>query len=388
MRLVERFDTDEQTTLIGPGALKRLRQELEARKLSRLYVVSSTRAAKSRAGEVVREQLAGLVVGTFETVQPHAPRSDVEVMSERAGSLRADAIVAFGGGSSSDSAKALSLLLAGAEPRAGNGGWGDKPVGTLCPVVAVPTTLSGAEYTAWGALLDNGRKVGFPAVGRATAAKVVVYDPEAFSDVPDEVLQTTGMNALAHCLESAYSRETNLITQAIAHEGTIVLARGMLQLAIAGDGPGAISWLMTGAVLGGLCLATGGACIHHGLCHALGTTFGMAHGISNSVILPYALEFNAPYTRDIQENLAQALGGVLDEFSVVHGPSLPEQVAAVQAVIGVPTNLRDAGAVEGRLGEVAAEAMKSPTVQRNPRDIHAAGELLDVLGRAYRGALQ
>jgi alcohol dehydrogenase class IV len=269
--------------LIGARSLDNLDEQLQSLGIERAVLLASSRASSSGAATLVRELAGKRLAGEFTAIRPRAPIEDITRAFEVAEGVRADGLVTVGGGSSIDAAKAVALLLGGVQAASLAGMHTPDEFQSVAPVVAVPTTLSGAETTRGGMFYKDGEKLAFG--GDGLGARLIVHDPRQLADVPVAVIASTGMNALAHCLEGLICLSANPITDAMALEGAERLARGMVQLTRDDSPIDVITDLQVGAALGGLCLDTSGIGVHHALCHALGAVYGVAHGASNSVVL-------------------------------------------------------------------------------------------------------
>jgi alcohol dehydrogenase class IV len=392
-----RYVMPDQTLLIGPGTIASLSGELRARGIRSVALVSSPRASRSIAAEMTRAALTKVrIVARFEAVREHAPMADSERWARSLAQEPPDAMVAVGGGSASDTAKAISILL-------GEGGRMEDHCSVFTPpdqlevpatpapkipVFAVVTTLSGAEITpGGGATTDAGVKRVFwdPKI----ASRVAIFDTTALSGVPDEVLLTTGMNGLAHCAEGLYSRTRNPLSSALAREGARNFAEGLLALARDDSGDAeALLTLSVAAAIGGAVISNARVGIHHALCHVLGAACGLPHGVANSVMLPFALEYNYSETARAQEALADSIRPAL-EASGLHSTGSPAKlVATLQRAIGVPASLRAAGLDHGLLGRVAGDVMQDRGLFFNPRRVDDSGEMQRLLENAWEGRLE
>ncbi len=313
---LSRVVQSDQTFLFGPGCAREpLGEEIAQRRWRRVALLASNSAVQSGArDDLMRLALAGVeAVVVNEPIAGHAPIADSERIARHLAGGTLDAIVALGGGSVSDTAKAVSILLA-------EGGRLEehcsefRPPDTFVnrvlscpkiPVVAVATTLSGAEVTpGGGATTASGVKRTFwdPQV----ACRIIAYDTELIGKVPSDILVSTSMNALAHCAEGLYSRTSNPISTAQALHAVRLLSRGLRSVAIEPDAGGAdtggsplpdpMSELAAGAALSGLVISNARVGLHHAICHVLGARLALPHGVANSVMLPHVLRFNEPET--------------------------------------------------------------------------------------------
>jgi alcohol dehydrogenase len=387
----------EQVLLFGPGAAgERLGAELRARRWRAVALFASPSAAASGQLDRLRAgALAGCeVIAVHGRVRAHAPAADSEAIAAGLRGRRLDALVALGGGKVVDTAKGVAVLLAEGGRLEDHCSLFTPPDRYLprelpapkLPVVAVPTTLAGAEMTpGGGATNDRGVKRTFwdpKLVGRVSA-----YDPEVLGATPAGVLATTGMNALAHCAEGLYSRTANPVSTALALEATKGLADALPAIR-AEASPGAAAAAGTrlpaevGAALGeaaalaGMVIANARVGLHHAICHVLGARYGVPHGVANAIMLPPVLRFNLEATRDAQRRFAEALG-------VEAAEDPPEVVRRFRDALDVPARLHDAGLHRRDLDRVAADLMQERGLYFNPRRVDGPSQVREVLEWAW-----
>ena len=296
----------------------------------------------SRALLVTSERFADLdipVAVRFLGVRRHAPLGTVAAAG--AAAQDADSLVGLGGGSAIDTAKAVSAA-------------------TGLPLIAVPTTYAGAEWTPYFGIRDEERRVKTGGSGANTAG--IVYEPRLTLDLPLDESVGTALNALAHCAEALYSGEC---------EDAVVGARligGHLPAVVAdGHDLEARTGLLEGAMHGGKALADRGLYLAHAIAQALGGRYGLPHGAMNALSLPPALRFNEPVVPEAIARLGEALG--------TDDPALRVEELAR---IGGFERLRDFGVSEEDLPSLAAEVEVRPGARANPRPVTAedAEELL------------
>jgi alcohol dehydrogenase class IV len=389
-----------QTLLSGSGAVDTLGAELQSLGVRRVALLSSPSVSRGAAFARVTAQLAATeIVETFTATRPHAPIADTEALAARLAAHAPDAIVALGGGSVSDTGKACSVLLA-------EGGHVEDHCSTFTPpdqlhqpilrqpkipVIAIPTTLSGAEMTpgAGATNADNVKRVFWD---HQTAARVAIFDPEVLRETPSELLVTTAMNGLAHCAEGLYSRAKNPVSSALAIRGAGLFARGLTLQAREGPTEAALLALGEAAALGGMVISHARVGLHHAICHVLGAHLGLHHGTANAVMLPYVLDYNEPATVAEQRDLARALiAGLSDagaDVAALHAGPEPDAAAAVAEVerlAGAPRSLREVGVAQDALPEVALRTMADRGLFFNPRRVGSLDEVSEILDHAWAG---
>ncbi|HYG46165.1 MAG TPA: iron-containing alcohol dehydrogenase, partial [Bordetella sp.] len=296
----------------------------------------------------------------------------------------ADCLVAFGGGSVADTAKAAALLAAEGGELASHATRFTPPATVYMPpllraklpIVAVPLTASGAEVTpSFGIRTEAGEKLMF--WDAQLASRVVLLDPQLNAAMPAPVMLETGMNALAHCIEGLYSTHGSPIASALALDGAQRLRAALRRVAADAADVDARGELLLAAHMAGMVLASARSCLHHALCHVLGATTAAAHGALNAVILPHALRYNLPAAREPLGALAAAWSaGTQPEAAI-------EQVAALQAGLGVPQRLRDLGIARELLPQVARRTLHERGLACNPRRVGGAAELQALLDAAW-----
>ena len=386
-----------QTLLTGPGALDTLCAELRTLGAHRVALLSSPSVSRGDVFRRVTEKLAGCeIVETFTAIRPHAPISDTEELAARLAGLAPDAIVALGGGSVSDTGKACAVLL-------GEGGHIEEHCSTFTPpdqllqpilsqpkipIIAIPTTLSGAEMTP-GAGATNAENIKRVFWDPQVSARVAIFDPTVLRETPTELLVTTAMNGLAHCAEGLYSRAKNPVSSSLAIRGAGLFARGLALQARDKQDPQALQDLGEAAALGGMVISHARVGLHHAVCHVLGAYLGLRHGTANAVMLPYVLDYNEPATAVEQRDLAHAIfRGLRDaDAEPSDGDTLDAAaaVAAIQRISGAPSSLREVGVEQSDLDAVAERTMADRGLFFNPRRVQSIDEVRGVLDHAMEG---
>jgi alcohol dehydrogenase class IV len=193
---------------------------------------------------------------------------------------------------------------------------------------------------------------------------------------------STGINALAHCVEAVYSITRNPLSTAAALQGVGHLTRALPRAVADGDDIDARTELLLGAYLAGTAISTVKLGLHHGLCHVLGGTAGVPHGIANSIMLPHVMRFNADATAPELAAVARAMG-VAGQSDSQLAEQAAQAVYDLIAHMGLPQRLRDVGVAEADLPHLAEIALKSPTVQNNPKSMTDAAQTETVFRAAW-----
>jgi maleylacetate reductase len=292
-----------QRIVFGLDALDSVDEVVKTAGGRRVMLVTTSGRRASGAGERLVGLLGRRLVGVFDGVRSHVPTSAVAEALRLADSLDVDAVVSFGGGSCADLAKAVCFFT---EQRSGRPGMSylDRPAVVH---VAIPTTYSGAELTPFFGMTDESthRKTG--AGGPTIAPVAALYDPVVTLSTPVTVSAETGMNALAHGVECAYSPARTPEAEAIALAAVRRVAAALPGVV---DDPFSLtarSAMLEAAVLGGRCLQNATMGAHHGLAQLIGGRTGIAHGLANAILLAHVMRWNTEAIPAEAARIAQAL---------------------------------------------------------------------------------
>jgi maleylacetate reductase len=288
------------------------------------------------------------VAERFHGVRPHAEVAAVREAAQRAQAV--DGLVALGGGSAIDSAKAV-----GAE--------------TGLPVVAVPTTYSGAEWPPFFGMRDPER--GIKGGGSGAPPVAIVYEPRLTLDLPRGESGGTALNALAHCAEALYVSGRNAEADRDALEGARLIGEALPVVLADGHDLEARTTLLRGAMHAGAALASAGLGLGHAMAQALGGRYGISHGAANALCLPPALRFNQQVAAAEIARFGEALG-VKDPIART------EELARLSGF----ERLRDLGVPEDELDQVAEAAAVRRGAQDNPRPATPA-EIAELLHNVW-----
>jgi alcohol dehydrogenase class IV len=258
------------------------------------------------------------------------PSTRIDEAAARAG----DGVLALGGGSAIDLGKAISAQ-------------------TGLPVVSIPTTYAGSEWTTYFGVRDPDRRMRGGGAGAHLGA--VVYEPELTLSLPRAETVGTAMNALAHCAEALYVRGHNAEADEHALMGARLISEHLPRVVDAPRDREQRTKLLEGAMHGGMALGLSMLALGHAMAQAVGGTYGIPHGAANAISLPVALEFNREVAPDAIRRLGDALGG-----------DAIERTRAL-ARLGGFERLRDLGVPEGDISALAASTAQRAGAQANPR---------------------
>ncbi|RUR30424.1 maleylacetate reductase [Vreelandella andesensis] len=324
--------------VFGQGTLSRLSEELELLGCSRALVLS-TPQQQQQAQEVL-QQLGDKGIDVYAKAAMHTPVDITEDALERVKSLDVDCTVAIGGGSTIGLGKAIALR-------------------TGLPQVVIPTTYAGSEMTPILGETRDGEKTTQRTLD--VLPETVIYDVDLTLTLPAGMSGTSGINAIAHAVEALYARDGNPVIALMAEEGIAALGRSLPVIANDLTNIEARADALYGAWLCGACLGSVGMSLHHKLCHTLGGSFNLPHAETHTIVLPYAVAYNAPAAPDAMARISRALGC---EDAATGLYDLGRSVGAPSALSELGFSVED---VE-RATEIAT---RNP--YWNPRDVEANG---------------
>jgi maleylacetate reductase len=324
--------------------------------------------------------LGARLIAETAAMRAHSPVEDVLALAVLLRESRAELVVALGGGSVIDGAKVACLavwrgitdpaaLIDAASPRgASPGAWdGAAPSPRL---IAVPTTLSAAEFAPHAGYTDlaEGRK--YRALDPWMVPRAVLLDPAATLETPSELFLSSGIRALDHAAERWCALETAPFSDAVSRQAMLMLAEGLPRVAAAAGDLHAralcqqAAWL---SVMGGWAAVPVGA--SHGLGYILGAARGVPHGVTSCLMLHAVMRWNAPVNAARQADIAAIFGGT------EAGPAIEDFVAG----LGLPTRLHQQGITEAEIVGLAARWTGDAPIATNPRPVRGAADLEEIL---------
>ncbi len=349
------------------GALKLLQAECERVGIRRPLIVTD---AGVRAVGILDKALAalpGLKVSVFDQTPSNPTEAAVRAAAAIYKQDGCDGLIALGGGSSIDCAKGVSIAATHEGPLktyATIEGGSLKITERVAPLIAVPTTAGTGSEVARGAILivDDGRKLGFHSW--FIVPKAAICDPELTLGLPPVLTAATGMDAIAHCMETFMASAFNPPADGIALDG---LARGWAHIERAttnGQDREARLNMMSASMQGAMAFQKGLGCVHS-LSHSLGgVNPRLHHGTLNAMFLPAVVHFNAAAESVKKEHrldrMAQAMG-------LKSGSDIPAAIQDMNARLGLPTGLRAMGVTEGLFDQVITGALADHCHKTNPR---------------------
>ena len=367
-----------EKVIFGPGKVAVLGEELARRGLERAVVVTGRTLGRSALLGKVTDAMGGRCAGIYAGAAQHAPVHTVRELTAELARLDADAVVSFGGGSPIDTAKVAAACIINGRDMTQEAGELDFAAAFRPPAegrelvhIALPTTLSAGEYTPAGGTTDEATRVKHGVLDPRLQPRLIINDPGLTVETPPWLWAATGMRALDHAVEAAYSRRHQPFIDALAAKA-IQLLTEHLPASLATPGEAGLAhrghcqiaaWC---SLFGGFNTGLG---VSHALGHQIGPMWDVPHGVTSCITLPHAMRFMAAVAPERFGPIAEGLGLAFDAADPRPAAlACADRVAAFVAGLPVPRTLQAAGVGHNQVMQVA-EAIR--------REI----DLFDVLGR-------
>lgn len=372
--------------LMGEHALAGLGDELKSLGIGSVFVVTDPFIKNVGLVDLLTGYLrrAGIDHTLFTGVQTDPGEEDVQAAHRVFVHRAHDAVLALGGGSSIDTAKAVAILSANAGPLARHEGL-DKINKPAIPVIAVPTTAgSGSEVTGACVLTDPQARCKRLIYSRQLFPQVVVLDPVLLSTVPPRVAAATGMDALTHAVEAYVSADATAITRALALEAISLIARYLPALVARGGNMQAAREMQQASVMAAMAYQGNRLTPVHAMADALSCHYQVPHGMANALLLPAVMEFYLIGCLDRLEDVARAMGRQCTErlSAYARARQAVQAVRELGRIIGLPSSLRQIGVAEDTLPALVRSVLAVGMEDCCPRSLEAE-DLLHI----YRAAM-
>lgn len=351
----------------------------------RAFIVTDGFMSESgKVDYVLRRLPAGTEYQIFSEVQADPDIEMVVKGMERMAAFAPDVVIAFGGGSPIDAAKAIVYFSR----------WVEKM--PVCPLVAVPTTSgTGSEVSRFAVLTDLGQKVKYPLVDDSLLPDVAVLDAELVRSLPPAITADTGMDVFTHAVESFVSTNANDFSKAMSREAMKLVSKHLLTVFREPDNLQARQEMHNASCMAGIAFSNAGLGINHSMAHALGGHFHISHGRANAILLPYVMSYNAGCVDSLTPaakgyaSIARSIG--LQTASVRQSAlNLIHASRRYVEKMGIPASIKEAGIIredfDAALDQMVQAALSDRCTKTNPRACTAA-DLKAVFKKAYIGKL-
>ena len=367
---MNRFVLNE-TSYHGKGAINAIPDEIKARGFKKAFVASDPDLIKFGVSKKVTDVLeaAGIDYVMFSDIKPNPTIENVQAGVEAYKAADADCIVAIGGGSSMDTAKAIGIIIANPEFADVRSLEGVAPTKNKCvPIIAVPTTAgTAAEVTINYVITDAEKNRKMVCVDVHDIPVVAVVDPDMMASMPKGLTAATGMDALTHAIEGYITKGAWELSDMFHIKAIEIIAKS-LRGAVENTDEGR-EGMALGQYVAGMGFSNVGLGIVHSMAHPLGALYDTPHGIANAILLPTIMEYNAPETGEKYRDIAKAMGveGTENMSVEEYRKAAVDAVKKLSADVGIPADLKEIVKAED-IPFLAQSAFDDACRPGNPRD--------------------
>ena len=360
-----------ETSYHGAGAIREIPAEVARRGFTKAFVCSDPDLVKFGVTKKVTDVLEekGLKYELYTDIKANPTIENVQSGVAAFKKSKADYIIAIGGGSSMDTAKAVGIIIANPEYEDVRSLEGVAPTRhPSVPIIAVPTTAgTAAEVTINYVITDVEKKRKFVCVDVHDIPVVAVVDSDMMSSMPKGLTAATGMDALTHAIEGYITKGAWEMTDMFHLKAIEIISRS-LRAAVKGEKEGR-EGMALGQYVAGMGFSNVGLGIVHSMAHALGAVYDTPHGVANAILLPTVMEYNAPATGEKYREIARAMGvkGVDDMTQDEYRKAAVDAVKKLSADVGIPADLK-AIVRDEDVDFLAQSAMDDACRPGNPKD--------------------
>lgn len=361
--------TIPQNIVVGAGSLKRLPELAKNLKKSKAYIISGPHLEKIGMVDKCREALkaAGIESDAFTQTEGNPSTDTVAKAANGFKSSKADFIVAFGGGSPLDVAKAVAVIASyGGNITDYEGG--GKVLGPVVPMIAIPTTAgTGSEVTAFSVITDHSRNYKLTVVSNYLLPAYAILDPELITTVPKSTAAACGIDAMVHALEAFISKAASPFSDLFSKEALRLIGTSIRDYVSDRSNLAACESMLIGSLFAGIAFSHARLGDVHAMSHPVSAYFDVAHGVANAVLLPTVVDYNMTYANEKYKYIYDCIC----EKPLSDDTFTPEMLAAEIRVLndelGIPSSLSEVGVDSSLFDKMADDAMKSGNILVNPR---------------------
>lgn len=375
-----------ETSYFGRGSRNKLGEELRTRGHQKVLIVSDYSLMEAKVTEKVIDVIdkAGITYFVYNHVKPNPTVKNVQDGLTLAEINNVDAIVAVGGGSVIDTAKAISIIITNTEHSGVTSL--DGAVETRnkgLPLFALPTTAgTAAEVTINYVITDETNMKKMVCVDVHDIPVCAIIDPDLMQSMPQSLASTTGMDALTHAMEGYITKAGWLIPD-MFHINAMALIYKNLEKAANEKDDIAIEKMAYAQYIAGMGFSNVGLGIVHSMAHSLGAFFDTPHGLANSILLPHVMRFNGQVCPDLFRNMGRAFGLNMDglnDYEVIE--TIVDAIQELSKSMNIPQRLRDVGIPKEMIPQLASQAINDACTPGNPREV-TVDDLITIYNQAY-----
>ena len=356
-----------QDIVFGMGSLAKLPGLLKKSGSENTFIISDRGLESLGVVKKITDSIeaAGIKYATYLDVEANPSVETVDQATEAYKNSGATSIIALGGGSPMDVAKAVGILAKfGGQITAYEGA--HLVPGKIVPLIAIPTTAgTGSEVTAFSVITDRSRNYKLTVFSYELIPSVALLDPSLIMSLPPSIAAATGVDALIHALEAYLSKAASPFSDAMAEKAMELIGKHIRSFVADRSNVEAASAMMSGSMFAGIAFAWARLGNVHAMAHPLGGFFNVTHGVANAILLPTIVEYNALADTGRYEKIYNYIAKhPAYDFTP---DMLVDEIRALTSSLGIPQTLSEVGVTEDKIPDMAADAMKSGNIAINPR---------------------
>jgi alcohol dehydrogenase class IV len=368
--------------IFGKGCIAGLPDEIIRLSCNKVLIITITPLLSKIESLVQKLESEHITVSVNTSIVQEPTYTDFENLMQYATGINPDLVLGIGGGSVLDVAKLVAAQLGNTQSLSDIVGIGLLK-GRSKKLICIPATSgTGSEVSPNAILVDHeNQKKGI--ISPYLVPDVVYVDPLLTISVPPQITAATGLDALTHCLEAYTNKFAQPFIDMYAYEGMRLIAANIVQAVENGEDEEARTHVSMGSLLGGFCLGPVNTAAVHALSYPLGSSFHLAHGLSNALLLPYVMKFNIPAAPRKYAEVALALGCERGKDDLQTAEKGITRIQELVKQCGIPARLRDVGIPKEAIPQMAADAMKiTRLLKNNPREV-TYQDAVDIYTDAY-----
>lgn len=358
-----------QEIIVGKGSLARLPEAAEKLGGKHGFIISGPHLNKMGIVASCSESLenAGIKVDAYTETEGNP---SVETVEKAAAAFRksgADFIIALGGGSPMDVAKAVGVVARyGGSITEYEGG--DRVPGDIIPLIAIPTTAgTGSEVTAFSVITDHGRNYKLTVFSYKLIPAYAILDPELLTTAPVSVAAACGIDAMVHALEAYISKDASPFSDAMAEKALELIGKNIRRYVADRTDIEAAEAMITGSLFAGIAFSWARLGDVHAMSHPVSAYFDVPHGVANAILLPTIVEYNALADRGKYLKLFNYISLTPASEAEFEPFMLVDLLTELNEQLGIPGSLGEVGVTADKFDAMADDAMKSGNIAVNPR---------------------
>ena len=358
-----------QNIIVGKGSLAKLPQVACELGGTHAFIISGPHLNKMGIVKSCEDALedAGMKVDTFTETEGNPSVETVEKATDAFKESGADFIVALGGGSPMDVAKAVGVTAKYGGSITEYEGGGKVP-GDIIPLIAIPTTAgTGSEVTAFSVITDHSRNYKLTVFSYKLIPSYAILDAELLTTAPSSVAAACGVDAMVHALEAYISKDASPFSDAMAEKALELIGKNIRAYVADRTNIEAAEGMLVGSLFAGIAFSWARLGDVHAMSHPVSAYFNVPHGVANAILLPVVVEYNALADEGKYQKIYQYIfrGAVPDEGFTPD--MLVNGLRNLNQALGIPASLSEAGVSEEKFDAMAEDAMKSGNIAVNPR---------------------